>query len=119
MTARASDERTDGAGRHHLQADVAERGRLGRTGGDGAAGRIRGPLLQEAVARPAADDANLVEAAAGQLLERFEDRAVLERQAFENRAGEGDRRRPARAGRSSGSIPRSSPACSVGFRNGG
>ena len=85
-------QRPDRAGRHHLQADVAERGGLRRAGGDGAAGRVRGPLLQQTVTRPAADDANLVEAAAGQFLERLEHRPVLEGQAFENRARVGDRR---------------------------
>src|SRR6185295_2050661 len=63
-------ERTDRAGGHHLQADVAEGSGLGRTRGHDAAGGVGGPLLQEAVSRSATDHANLVEAAASELLER-------------------------------------------------
>ena len=66
----------------------------------GAAGRVRGELVQEPVARSAADDADLGEARAGELLERFEHDAVLEREALENRARVAGRGRPAPAGRS-------------------
>ena len=71
--------------------------------------------FSRSVARAAADDANLVEAAAGQLLERFEDGPVAERQALENRARE---RRSAQSGSGWPVMPavlaRWSPACPSG-----
>ena len=55
-------ERRHRAGRQHLHRDVAERGRLDRPGDDRAAGRIGGELIQQTIARAAADDADLLEA---------------------------------------------------------
>ena len=72
----------DSAGSHHLQADVAERSRLRGAGDHRAARGIGGPLLEQTIARSAADDANLVEAVAGELLERLQHRPVLECQAL-------------------------------------
>ena len=86
-------ERADRAGRQHLHRDVAERGGFDRPGDDGAAGGVRGELIEQPVARAAADDADLVEPRAGELLERLEHDAVLEGQALEDRARV---RRPAR-----------------------
>ena len=53
-------ERGHRAGREHLHRDVAERGRLDRTGEDGPAGGIGRELIQQPVARSAADDPDLV-----------------------------------------------------------
>ena len=88
-------------------------------GDHGAAGGVGGELVQQAVARSAADDPDLVEARAGQLLERFEHHAVLERQALEDRAGEGRRRRRAPADRSAGSTRRWPRPCRPGARTRG
>ena len=79
-------ERAHRAGREHLHRDVAERGRLDRPGEHGPPGGVRRELIQQPVARSAADDPDRRVAMAAQLLERLEDRAVLERQALENRA---------------------------------
>ena len=59
MIARASASERDGAGREHLHRDVAERGRLDRARDHRAAGGIGGELIQQAVARAAADDPDL------------------------------------------------------------
>ena len=117
MIVRASASDDHRAGREHLHRDVAERGRLDRAGDHGAAGRVRGELIQQAIARSAADDADFVERGAGQLLERLEHDAVLEREALEDRAGKGGRRRRAPAGRSAGSTPRSRSTMSGGWKN--
>src|SRR5436189_571943 len=71
-------QRRDGAGGKHLHGDVAERGRFDRAGEHGATGRIGSELVQQPVARTAADDPDLVEAAAGQPLERLEDDTIFE-----------------------------------------
>src|SRR6267143_5781153 len=86
--------RADRAGGHHLHRDFAERGRLDRSGHDRSARRVGRELIQQVVPRSAADDSNHIESRPGQLLERFEHRAVLEREAFENRprAGRGCQR---------------------------
>src|SRR5262249_27644700 len=65
-------ERAARAGAEHLDGDVAERGRLDRAGEHRPAGRVGGELVEQPVARPAADDADLFDAAAGQLFEAFE-----------------------------------------------
>ena len=55
---------------------------------DGPPGRVRRELIQQPVARSAADDPDRRVAMSGQLLERLEDGAVLERQALEDRPRE-------------------------------
>src|SRR5712691_3777930 len=86
--------RADRAGRHHLHRDVPERRRLDRSRHDRPARRVGRELIQQLIPRPAADDSNHLEAGSGQPLERFEHRAILEREAFQNRprTGRGCRR---------------------------
>ena len=57
-------------------------------------GRVGGELVQQPIARSAADDLHFGDRAAGQLFERVEHDAVLEGEALEDRAGE--RRRAVR-----------------------
>ena len=69
-----------------LHRDVSERRRFDRPGQHGAAGRVGRELIEQPVARSAADNADVRVMAAGQLLERLEHDAILEREALENRA---------------------------------
>ena len=67
-------ERGHRAGRQHLHGDVAKRRRFDRTGDDRAAGGVGGELIEQPVARTAADDPDFVDPAAGQRLERIDAR---------------------------------------------
>ena len=107
-------ERVDRAGADHLHRDIAERGRFDRAGEHGAAGRVGGELIQQPVARSAADDVDLLDGMAGQLLERVEHEAVLERQALENRARVAARPVGLRLAGLAAVVARSPPPCRAG-----
>ena len=62
MMARASSSDDTLAGRQHLHGDIAERGRLDRSGDHRPAGRIGGELVEQTIARAAADHADFLEA---------------------------------------------------------
>src|SRR3954470_6386467 len=86
--------RADGARCEHLHADVAERGRFDRPGDHGPPGRIGGELVQQPVARSAADNLHFGDWDSGERLQRIEDDAVLEGETLEYgaRIGRGTRR---------------------------
>src|SRR2546429_270308 len=67
---------------------AAPRRRLAGPGEPQAPGRVRRQLIQQPVARAAADDPHFGDALAGQLLEPPEHEAILHREALEDRARE-------------------------------
>ena len=111
MMRRASASEVDRAGRQHLHGDVAERGRLGRPGQHAPAGRVGGELIQQPVARSAADNLHLGDRDARHLFERVEHDAVLEREALEDRAGDRGRTGRLRLTRAPAVLRRSRSPC--------
>jgi len=79
-------EVVDRARRQHLHRNVAKGRRLHWARDDAAACRVGGELIQQSVAGTAADDLDFGNRPSRQLLERVDDDAVFEREAFENRA---------------------------------
>ena len=86
-------ERRHVAGGEHLHDDITKRRRLDGPRDHGPACRIGRELVEQAITRPAADDTNLLEARAGDGLERFEHVPVFEGQTLEDRPRIGGRAR--------------------------
>ena len=82
--ARTSCERSRASSGKNLYCDISQRRGLGRTGQNSSSGGVRGQLVQQAILRSAADDANLLDALPAHLLQIPKNQTVLEREALQN-----------------------------------
>ena len=69
-------ERTDLAARPRLHEHVSEDGRLDRAGEDGTGAGIGGELIEQGVARAAADDVDDFDALAGEFFDPADDGSI-------------------------------------------
>ena len=72
------------SGGQHLHGNVAQRRRFRRPRQHSSAGGIGGELVQQAVLRTAADDADLMDRMGGQIFQIEDDLAIFESQALEH-----------------------------------